>query len=648
MGNEDVSGGAPRGPKGADIGLALSGGGFRATLFHLGVLRLLYEFGCLKALTRVASVSGGSIMAAHLLLNWERYTAERTPSRDPFDEVAQEVIAFVQKDVRGKVVRRWILGCLTILPQFLLPRTKRWSFTNLLQYFYSGLYHDKAIKDLQGPDIALLSTSLSTGKACFFDSSRFHWPVKAEAGYMTDSIRAPNTRIAFAVAASSAFPPLFPPIEISHQTLYCGQEAFPNSFYLADGGVYDNLGIEQIVVKDQDNLPFELLLVSDAEGSFDAEFNKKYTFLVSRNVRASDLLMMRVSSLQFGGLAASFSNSIHISIKEDPKEPPERSSLFPEMQRAVANARTDLDEFSPLEITALIAHGFSKARSAFIKRGWLDDGFPMFSWDPLGNMGELQEAKKNIGILDGAKERKWRLWSRGDWVSWASAGFVACAILVVLTLPAAIASVRAQQAIFAANEQAAQAVLAQKAADEAALTAKRLQVFSEAELQSSLALLQARKASWQLARLGSDCPGQDISQTVGPLPDDSLCTNESRSAVCWDGLQFNNRGRPGAWCTYKHVKAADCVGGTSPGRLYTCVPQGHDALVPGVTSYRVCVGDRNGSWCPQGATFLSCDAPKMEDWARSVCHGKSVLATLASGDGGKCGYVVSQLTCAPQ
>src|SRR5213594_2666876 len=48
------------------IGLCLSGGGFRATLFHLGALRRLNEFGILAKLRTISSVSGGSITAAHL------------------------------------------------------------------------------------------------------------------------------------------------------------------------------------------------------------------------------------------------------------------------------------------------------------------------------------------------------------------------------------------------------------------------------------------------------------------------------------------------------------------------------------------------------------------------------------------------------
>ena len=45
------------------ICLALSGGGFRATLFHLGALRRINELGIIGKLAAISSVSGGSIMS---------------------------------------------------------------------------------------------------------------------------------------------------------------------------------------------------------------------------------------------------------------------------------------------------------------------------------------------------------------------------------------------------------------------------------------------------------------------------------------------------------------------------------------------------------------------------------------------------------
>src|SRR6476661_6053335 len=95
------------------IGLALSGGGFRATLYHLGLLRFLRDAGVLSQVTHITSVSGGSIFAAHAALNWDRYTG----SPEEFDAAANEFLAFVRLDVRNRIARRFPLGLLLCWPR---------------------------------------------------------------------------------------------------------------------------------------------------------------------------------------------------------------------------------------------------------------------------------------------------------------------------------------------------------------------------------------------------------------------------------------------------------------------------------------------------------------------------------------------------
>src|SRR5438270_8753302 len=87
------------------IGLALSGGGFRASLYHLGLVRFLRDAKILPNVTHIASVSGGSIFAAHLVLNWGRYNG----SANDFDAAAAELLDFVRLDVRNRILRRFPL-----------------------------------------------------------------------------------------------------------------------------------------------------------------------------------------------------------------------------------------------------------------------------------------------------------------------------------------------------------------------------------------------------------------------------------------------------------------------------------------------------------------------------------------------------------
>lgn len=94
----------------ARIGLALSGGGFRATLFHLGVVRYLHDARQLAKIDHICSVSGGSILAAHLLLNWNRYTGDASD----FEDAADELVQFVRSDLRGWILRTRAIGMLLL------------------------------------------------------------------------------------------------------------------------------------------------------------------------------------------------------------------------------------------------------------------------------------------------------------------------------------------------------------------------------------------------------------------------------------------------------------------------------------------------------------------------------------------------------
>lgn len=93
------------------IGLCLSGGGLRATLFHLGVLRLLKDGGMLDSVHAICGVSGGAILAAHMALREEAYKG----TSEQFLSAAQEVVKAARADIRGQVTRR--------IPFRLLPVT---------------------------------------------------------------------------------------------------------------------------------------------------------------------------------------------------------------------------------------------------------------------------------------------------------------------------------------------------------------------------------------------------------------------------------------------------------------------------------------------------------------------------------------------
>src|SRR5213083_2024169 len=85
-----------RGPQDG-IALCLSGGGYRAMLFHLGALIRLNEIGLLQKCSRISSVSGGSITAGLLGLRW--------PDLEFQNGVAQKLLAAVINPVRSLAER---------------------------------------------------------------------------------------------------------------------------------------------------------------------------------------------------------------------------------------------------------------------------------------------------------------------------------------------------------------------------------------------------------------------------------------------------------------------------------------------------------------------------------------------------------------
>jgi predicted acylesterase/phospholipase RssA len=224
------------------IGLALSGGGFRATLYHLGVVRFLRDAGLLTHVSHITSVSGGSILAAHLVLNWNRYNG----SPGEFDAAASELLSFVQLDVRNRIVRRYPLGLPLHWPRRILGRSnRRLTRAGLLEYHYERfLYGDTSLFELpEKPYLHILSTNVSEGCLCSFHRNGLLMLRRQGGnGFRIDRVHIGLATVAMAVAASSAFPGFFPPLELTGTDVGADVGAFGRQAY-TDGGVFDNLGV---------------------------------------------------------------------------------------------------------------------------------------------------------------------------------------------------------------------------------------------------------------------------------------------------------------------------------------------------------------------------------------------------------------------
>ena len=219
-----------------EIGLCLSGGGYRAMLFHVGVLWRLNELGWLPKLTRVASVSGGSITAGVLALNWNALglgtggVATNFGSRvvDPLRKMASTSI-----DVSSVVIGA------------LLPWTSASSLVT--KHYRDVLFGDATLQDLpDAPRFTFCATNVQT-------ASLFRFSKKRAADWQVGFVDAPTVSLARAVTASSAFPPVLSPCDIKLDTplqpfpdVTLNRAPFTTDLVLSDGGVYDNMGIEPV------------------------------------------------------------------------------------------------------------------------------------------------------------------------------------------------------------------------------------------------------------------------------------------------------------------------------------------------------------------------------------------------------------------
>lgn len=392
------------------LGLALSGGGFRASLYHLGVVRFLRDAGFLPQVTHIASVSGGSILAAHLVLNWQRYNG----TLEEFDAAAADFLKFVRLDVRNRILRRVPLCALGRLLLFFGPARLRNRLTMvemLRSYYEKHLYGDKCVYQLpEQPELHILATNVSEGSLCSFTRAglKIQHRGRGGASAQPECLPARLASVSLAVAASSAFPGFFPLVPIHAEEIGLQEGDFPTQTF-TDGGVYDNLGVRLFEQLKNIAPPLDKVLVSDAGAPFKVLANTSLG-IIGRSLRASEVLWNRVWELE----KANFGNDprfLFLPIVEtvDPEEDP--TAPDPVIQTQLSGIRTDLDRFSTLEICSLVRHGYCVARK-YCRRNadFFGTDLPTLApWDPepksspaSGPTGESKTAAAAVASADQA------------------------------------------------------------------------------------------------------------------------------------------------------------------------------------------------------------------------------------------------------
>lgn len=275
------------------IALCLSGGGYRAMIFHLGVLWRLNEFGYLSRLDRISSVSGGSITAAMLGLKWGRLRFVDGIAARLVDEVINPIRAFAHKTIDVGSVLKGIF-----LPGSISDK--------VADAYREHLFGDATLQDLPDdpPRFVINSTNVQTGALW-----RFSKPYMRD--YLVGEVKYPTIPLAVAVAASSAFPPVLSPAKLELDPLSFSppsgepyhEPPYTTEVYLSDGGVYDNLGLETAWKR------YDTILVSDAGLAMAADPDPG-TDWATHATRVLDLIDNQVRALRKRQLIAGFLNGM--------------------------------------------------------------------------------------------------------------------------------------------------------------------------------------------------------------------------------------------------------------------------------------------------------------------------------------------------
>ncbi len=268
-------------PSRPGLALCLSGGGYRAMLFHVGSLWRLWETGVLAKVDRISSVSGGSIAAGVLALAWETLMAPGAAERARFEQGVADPV----RNLAGETI-----DAAAVIEGLLLPGT----ISEQVEAAYrTHLFGEKTLRDLPPrPLFVINATNVQSGALW-----RFSRPYMRD--YRVGEVRNPDLPLARAVAASSAFPPILSPLVLELDpdafTPNSGQdlqrEPFTSRVVLTDGGVYDNLGLETAWKR------CDTILVSDAGGKMKPEEEPKEDW-ARHAFRVLDLVDNQVRSLR--------------------------------------------------------------------------------------------------------------------------------------------------------------------------------------------------------------------------------------------------------------------------------------------------------------------------------------------------------------
>jgi NTE family protein len=280
---------------GKKIGLALSGGGYRAAAYHIGALRALHKLGVLNKVDYISSVSGGSIIAAYYGLydgNYDSFEMEFCQKVQKgvltwpivnlalvFTLVALSLIFGGGWALLGAIVLLWFVWY------------KALPVSNIIEKAYDKLFFNgKTLKDLKTyPLVTINATDYPTVSQFTFSRERMYNFYYGPGAFYHEQFP-----VSKAVMASSCVPFAFCPVRIS-KTFQTGMMKRKEPPLLLDGGLYDNQGTHVLTDKMSPYICTYVIASDAGNGTVSGRY--VYNPLITLK-RTSEVFMQRIKKIQ--------------------------------------------------------------------------------------------------------------------------------------------------------------------------------------------------------------------------------------------------------------------------------------------------------------------------------------------------------------
>src|SRR5215213_3003313 len=251
-----------------EIGLALSGGGYRAAAFHLGTLDMLQRLGLLQSVRVLSTVSGGTLTGL-------KYALSVTEGAN-FEQFYREFYDFLTDT---NVIGKGLAGIsppadspfAAQMPSLIRSAAQVYASPKMLGDKTFGVILNDQTSHLR--EASFNATEFRTANYFRFQRSSNSRARIGNGNLMIKREVAEMIRLADIAAASSCFPSVFEPIRFPDDFLWSKDleevrsdlgKSFTKCVPLMDGGIYDNQGVDSVVrAYDRGKNEIGLIIISD-------------------------------------------------------------------------------------------------------------------------------------------------------------------------------------------------------------------------------------------------------------------------------------------------------------------------------------------------------------------------------------------------